>query len=364
MLHQVRPNSVLPDFCHGTLRDIFRGQLIKSKPLFLYLSGDDHTSKHFETQILTMPEIIVLMNDNFVCLGLNATSHDGQSAQRHFQQQIVPAVLIIVKDSQENIFDIRFSIEGANLTDQSGGEFFEFLSQVIKALEEEAKEKRVETSSRQQQQRLEERKTDASSGMAMSSQQRVGDTNHDEDFLMAQRLQEELFSEEQYQLPQVPSQIYQPIDQESSRVVVHDFTNKVSTEQVSSLPKPDMKALANQERDKQLEEKKLRLGDEPESGAEGVVQIVFRKPSGNERIQRRFLKTDLIQKLYDFIDLKTHEDVDKLGFEVNEENKDAEIKYEIVTAPQPQIKKLNNIDTTLEGEGITRSTLLNIKQLQ
>lgn len=61
MLHQVRPNSVLPDFCHGTLRDIFRGQLIKSKPLFLYLSGDDHTSKHFETQILTMPEIIVLM---------------------------------------------------------------------------------------------------------------------------------------------------------------------------------------------------------------------------------------------------------------------------------------------------------------
>lgn len=65
---------------------------------------------------------------------------------------------------------------------------------------------------------------------------------------------------------------------------MHDFTNKVSTEQVSSLPKPDMKALANQERDKQLEEKKLRLGDEPESGAEGVVQIVFRKPSGNERI--------------------------------------------------------------------------------
>jgi hypothetical protein len=69
-----------------------------------------------------------------------------------------------------------------------------------------------------------------------------------------------------------------------------------------------MKMIAKLERDRLLEEKKLRLGEEPESDAEGVVQIAFRKPSGNERIQRRFLKKDLIQKLYDFIDLKMNED--------------------------------------------------------
>jgi len=28
MLLQVRPNSVLPEFCHGTLRDVIRGPLI------------------------------------------------------------------------------------------------------------------------------------------------------------------------------------------------------------------------------------------------------------------------------------------------------------------------------------------------
>jgi hypothetical protein len=51
----------------------------------------------------------------------------------------------------------------------------------------------------------------------------------------------------------------------------------------------------------------------------------------------------------------------KLGFEVSDPNE--EIKFELMTAPTPTIKKLTDVDKTLEDEGITRSALLNIKQV-
>jgi UBX domain len=106
-----------------------------------------------------------------------------------------------------------------------------------------------------------------------------------------------------------------------------------------------------------MKEKKERLRDEPSE--EGSVLVIFRLPLGNERIQRRFLKTDKIQKLYDFVDVYCFSDSKALGFEQS----DSDIKYELVTAPTPQIKKLNDLNRTLEDEGILRSTLLNIKQI-
>jgi UBX domain len=61
--------------------------------------------------------------------------------------------------------------------------------------------------------------------------------------------------------------------------------------------------------------KRERLGEEPAEGIEGIVMVVFRKPTGNERIQRRFKKDDLIERLYDFIDLELSQD-NKVGFEI------------------------------------------------
>jgi hypothetical protein len=90
------------------------------------------------------------------------------------------------------------------------------------------------------------------------------------------------------------------------------------------------------------------------------VLVVFRKPTGKDRLQRRFLKADLIGKLYDFIDV-TNAEENNVGFEVVEGQD--EIDYELVTPPTPAIKRLNDRSKTLEEEGISRSTLLNIKQL-
>lgn len=61
-----------------------------------------------------------------------------------------------------------------------------------------------------------------------------------------------------------------------------------------------------------IEQKTIALGDEPASGEPDTCVIVFRKPTGSGRIQRLFYKTDLVQKLYDFIDTLP---VDDVGFE-------------------------------------------------
>jgi hypothetical protein len=37
------------------------------------------------------------------------------------------------------------------------------------------------------------------------------------------------------------------------------------------------------------------MEEEPSKDAEGVCEIVFRKPTGNGRISRRFLKTTKVQ---------------------------------------------------------------------
>lgn len=83
-----------------------------------------------------------------------------------------------------------------------------------------------------------------------------------------------------------------------------------------------------------LERKKARLGEEPSEGEEGVVMVVFRKPTGNERISRRFRKDSPIEALYDFIDVQLSQD-NKVGFETNTGQSPSDIRYEIVTPPTP-----------------------------
>ncbi len=77
----------------------------------------------------------------------------------------------------------------------------------------------------------------------------------------------------------------------------------------------EQKERLEKEERQRMEEKKERLGQEPEEDSETSVLIVFRKPTGNERIQRRFRKTDKVERLYDFIDIMAEKD-NKIGFEI------------------------------------------------
>lgn len=51
----------------------------------------------------------------------------------------------------------------------------------------------------------------------------------------------------------------------------------------------------------------MSFAEEPSADEKDSVQIVFRKPLGNERLQRRFLKSDSVQRLYDYIDMLSPE---------------------------------------------------------
>ncbi len=59
-----------------------------------------------------------------------------------------------------------------------------------------------------------------------------------------------------------------------------------------------------------------QLGEEPSAENKDCALIVFRKPTGNGRIQRRFLKSDKVEMLYYFIDTLP---VEEVGFELEEE---------------------------------------------
>jgi hypothetical protein len=46
----------------------------------------------------------------------------------------------------------------------------------------------------------------------------------------------------------------------------------------------------------------VNLPDEPSSEDTNSLEIIFRMPVSGERVKRRYLKSDTVQLLYDFID--------------------------------------------------------------
>ncbi|CAL0318331.1 unnamed protein product [Lupinus luteus] len=62
------------------------------------------------------------------------------------------------------------------------------------------------------------------------------------------------------------------------------------------------KVLERKELDKMLAEKKVKLSNEPPSDDKNAITIVVRMPDGSRR-ERRFLKTDKLRLLFDFIDI-------------------------------------------------------------
>lgn len=95
------------------------------------------------------------------------------------------------------------------------------------------------------------------------------------------------------------------------------------------------------------EEKAKSLPDEPEKSAD-TTTIIFRYPHSEQRKERRFLKTDKVQLLYDF--------VHSLGTEMFEESNEFDL-----IQPFP-MKKYNDMDKTLEEEKLYPNAVLQIRE--
>ena len=87
---------------------------------------------------------------------------------------------------------------------------------------------------------------------------------------------------------------------------------------------------------------------EPEEGSPDVAVIVFRAPGSGKRFTRRFLKTDTVKLLYDYV--RTLEE-DDLGFD------DPSNDFNLM---QPMPRKVFEEDgsKSIEAAGLHRGALL------
>ena len=89
---------------------------------------------------------------------------------------------------------------------------------------------------------------------------------------------------------------------------------------------------------------------EPNKDNENCCTICFRYPDGEKRIDRRFLKTDKIKDLYEY--------VESLGKEIYSE--DGEGVFSLYQPFPP--KKYENMENTLENEGLFPNAVIQIKE--
>ena len=101
---------------------------------------------------------------------------------------------------------------------------------------------------------------------------------------------------------------------------------------------------------KQIEEIKKKIKPEPNKDDPNSTLIVLRYPNGEQRVERRFLKTDVVQDLYDF--------VNSLGREIYTETENNGFS---IIQPFPP-KHFNEMNKTLEEEGLVPNALLQIKE--
>ena len=108
--------------------------------------------------------------------------------------------------------------------------------------------------------------------------------------------------------------------------------------------------LKKKEMEKKANEAKKKIVEEPSEGDPNVTTICFRYPDGQQRKDRRFLKSHTIQNLYDF--------VTSLGREIytEEENNNFSL-YQ----PFPP-KKYEEMNNTLEQEGLFPNVVIQIRE--
>ena len=155
-----------------------------------------------------------------------------------------------------------------------------------------------------------------------------------------------------------------------NKKIIKDSYNYLTDAEILQKQKNDMEALENQIQKKEEELKqeklneklkleeienkanaaKLKIVEEPKEDNPDCSIICFRYPDGEKRIDRRFLKTNTIQNLYDY--------VTSLGKEIyTEEENNTFSLYQ----PFPP-KKYEIMENTLEQEGLFPNAIIQIKE--
>ena len=131
----------------------------------------------------------------------------------------------------------------------------------------------------------------------------------------------------------------------------HDKVRKEREEEKKRIEEINRKEQVKIAMEKEAREKRERLPEEPAEKDPLACHIVLRLPGSGERVNRRFLKTDTVQVIYDFVDSLGPQ---RLSFESSSQ------QY-IILQSMPR-KEFTDKEKKLEEVGLFPRAMLQIKE--
>ena len=108
----------------------------------------------------------------------------------------------------------------------------------------------------------------------------------------------------------------------------------------------------NKDYENEAEFAKMILSQEPEENNPDICHIMFRLPDGEKNIERKFLKTDKVSSLYNF--------VKSIGREIFMEPDASDFDLIVPGFPPKNLENYKN--STLENEGLFPNAVIQIKE--
>lgn len=131
----------------------------------------------------------------------------------------------------------------------------------------------------------------------------------------------------------------------------HDKERKEREEEKKRIEEINRKEQVKIAMEKEAREKREKLPEEPAEKDPLACHIVLRLPGSGERVNRRFLKTDTVQVIYDFVDSLGPQ---RLSFESSSQ------QY-IILQSMPR-KEFTDKEKKLEEVGLFPRAMLQIKE--
>eukprot|EP01156_Anaeramoeba_ignava_P023636 Anaeramoba_ignava/c21679_g1_i1.p2 GENE.c21679_g1_i1~~c21679_g1_i1.p2 ORF type:complete len:348 (+),score=135.79 c21679_g1_i1:49-1044(+) len=244
-----------PNFFEGNYQEAVNYAKISQKLLFVYLHSDPHfRTPDFCKNILYDNQIVDILNNDFVCWGAFVQQEQGFRISRMLEATTYPFIGIIC-----------FIPEAQTLWKSLEGDFTK--EDLLKTLQSNLEKFSVEIAVR----RYEEEQAQES---------KIIRENQDKEYYQSLILDQEREREELRELEQKK----QKIEEEKQKKIAEEQKEK------------DKKEM--------LETFKKRLPKEPTENNQNTLTIAIKLPDSS-RIQRKFLKTDTLRDLYDWVQIKS-----------------------------------------------------------
>jgi hypothetical protein len=288
----------IPKFVHGTFDDVCKRANSVRMPLFLYLQNCNiKAHRAFLQGTLCDKLTIEVLDANFISLGLDSNSKEGKKIMQKLSITHLPNFSIIIVDRMNNpqtlgnMYGQSFTAEKFQEFLASNLEGFHALDKEESRIREEVKGMDVEGDRNSAEQnafnRMIQQMYDQDEYNITSHSQAPQDPRVLENRRIKEMQQKELREAEQRDLEKA-------LRQEEERKQELEAQAKAAEMEAEKL-------IREEERKASIVKKKKALKAEPEEGNPEAAEIALRLPSG-KRVQRRFMKHDVIQRIYDFIE--------------------------------------------------------------